>query len=287
MYDINSLVAVNGSYHMQHKVTQSDVDMVNTYIKIIEASRTDHSIQAGDIVEFTCRHGSYYRNGHFERRSMSKENHWNICEQPHIPFINLTTAKNNIICSTSGGAWRDIPSTLKLLGKRNKLFKDWGHCRPCANGAVAFEAEVNVWEFYEPDPLYGEYSTKYYDKHFIHYCADEQGRPLNGSTYIYFGNCFAFTSKADYEAWRDTFKGVEFAGNGPNQTVVFTYKRIEKLIPKAEYDSLGLPTDTRICNGTIKVRVKYDDSAHTITEYRYTNDGSERRGEKPYSLIRQ
>ena len=230
MYTIETLTKINSVYHANHRVQPSDVEKANMYVKIIERSRTDNNIQAGDIVEFIDKHGNYYRNGHIESFGYNCDNEWHICEQPQIPFVNLTDNDNNITCSTSGGAWTNIPSKLTLIGKRKKLFKVWGHCGACANGGLAIEAIVNVWEYKEPHAMYGDYTTKDYDKHYISYCVDEYGRPKDGSQYRYFGNAIAFVTKKDYEVWRDTFRGVEFAGNWPNQTVVFTYKRIEKLI---------------------------------------------------------
>ena len=137
----------------------------------------------------------------------------------------------------------------------------------------------------EPEPLHGDYSTKDYDKYYISYCVDSSGRPKDGE-YRYIGNDIAFRTTADYEAWRNTLRGVEFAGNWENQKVIFIYKRIEKLITEQEYNSLDLPVDTRTCNGTIQVKVKYDDDIHTITEYRYTNSGGEFKNIQPYELAR-
>ena len=166
---------------------------------------------------------------------------------------------------------------------------DWGHCGSCGNGAVTFEAEVNVWEYIHPEPFHGEYTTKFYDKNFISYCADESKKQKSIHPYCYFGNGFAFASTEDYTAWRDTFRGVEFREDGANLWVVFCYKRIEKLISKEAYDALDFPVDTRMCNGTIEVKVVYDDEARTITEYRWTNCGDElaRKRVKPYLLARQ
>ena len=286
MYNIDSLVKLNYSYHTEHKITQADVDMANMRVRIIEESRTDHTIQVGDIVEYTTAHGDFYRNGHFQSYEEA-DDQWYICEQPYVPFISLTTSMDNITCDTSGGAWADIPSKLKLIGKRKKKFKDWGHKGVCGNGSITFEALVNVWEYKEPNPLYGEYTTREYDRQYIHYRLDLLSLKRGSRQYRYYGQDISFATKTEYEIWRDTFRGVELAGHHEAQTVVFTYKRIEKLITKAEYNQLVLPVDTRTCNGTIEVKVCYDDSAKTVTEYRYTNDGCKLWDEKPYRLMRQ
>jgi hypothetical protein len=236
-------------------------------------------------VEYTDEYGTFFENGHFEFGYIYDDK-WNICGQPNIPFIFLTDNKNNIVCSASGGSWADIPAKLKLIGKRKKEFKAWEHFETCSSKGVIFEATVNVWEYKEPNQFHGEYTTKDYDRHYISYCADEQGNPKDASGYRYFGDGIAFFTKADYEAWRDTFRGVEFLGYSPDQTVVFLYKRIEKLVSETKFDNLDLPVDTRMCNGIIQVKVDYDDKNRTVTEYRYTNSGSKHKEAKPYGLIR-
>ena len=287
-YTKETLILINPTYHMTHRIIESDVAMANKYKAIIEASRMDGCIQAGDVVELTTKHGDYYKNAHIEK--MDEESGcWTVCECPQIPFIWPNNTGDNIRCSTCGGLWTSVPGDLKLIGKRKKLFKDWGHCGSCANGAVEFEADVNVWEYAHPEPLYGEYTTKDYSKHYISYCVDERGNPKNGSNYRYQGDGIAFATAEDYAVWLKTFRGVEFQGNWPNQTVVFCYKRVEKLLSCDEYDALDLPTDTRMCNGIIEIKVLYDDVLRTVTEYRCTNSGDtlEQKGIKPYLLARQ
>jgi len=151
-----------------------------------------------------------------------------------------------------------------------------------------FCSGVNVWEYEQPDKLYGGFTTRDRDKHYISYKADKHGQPVDGSQYTYFGDGFAFVRRSDYEAWRDTFRGVEFKGNWPNQTVVFTYKRIEKLVSEDEYNALALPVDTRLMNASIiDVKVEYDDELHTVTEYRYSNVGQPQHKVRDYAIVRQ
>lgn len=272
MYTIESLKTINTGYDRDHRLTQEDVDKANKYVNIIHRSRTDKQIQVGDIIDFTTKHGDYYRNAHVEKYEF-ENNTWSVCEQPYIPFININD-NNDISFSTSGGAWSCVPNNLKLIGKRNKYFKDWGHRGACANGSINFQAEVNVWEYKEDNPLYGEYTTKEWEKHYISYCVDENDNPKNGSQYRYFGNGIAFTTKSDYQAWLDTFRAVEFKGNWPNQTVVFCYKENSHLISKEEWNILDMQMDSRLCNGVNLCKVKYDDENHCIDVYRFSNSSS-------------
>jgi len=66
MYTSESLIKINAAFQETHRIQQTDVDIANDIIKIIEKSRTDDKIQVGDIVEFTTSHGDYYKNAHIE-----------------------------------------------------------------------------------------------------------------------------------------------------------------------------------------------------------------------------
>jgi len=76
---------------------------------------------------------------------------------------------------------------------------------------------------------------------------------------------------------------VEFPGGSQNQVILFLYREAEILISREEWDALDLPLDTRRVNGIIHVKVHYDDVAHLITAYRFTNSGYlERKKLGPY-----
>jgi hypothetical protein len=284
-YTIDTLKGINASYNSEHRITQSDVDKANLYVEIIEGSRSDKKVQAGDIVEFTNKHGDYYGNAHIE--NLNENEKWCICEHPYVPFIGLTDDNKNIYCNTSGGAWDSIPKELKYIGKRLKWFCDWGHWGACANGAIHFQALVNVWEYIENNPLYGDYTTKNYNKNYVSYCVDDKGNPKNDSCYRYFADGIAFKTTEDYKAWIKTYKAAEFKGHWENQTVVFCYKEQEYLLNKNEWDALDLPKDTRLCNGVNLCKVDYDDKNHLIKTYRYSNSGDlDWRKFKEYELAR-
>ena len=283
MYTIETLKQINAGYECDHKISKSDVEMANNYVKLIENSRSDIVPRVGDRVRYTNEYGEYYGGTHIEQVD---DNEVYICERPYVPFIWKNN--NGIGCQTSGGAWGYIPlGQLKYIGKELKTFCDWGYCGACANGAVEFQAEVSVWEYTNPNNRYAPYTTKDYDREFINYVVDEFGKPKNGSNYRYFGDGIAFETEKDYKAWLKTYRGVEIPGVWENQTVVFKYREHNHYITKDEWNSLDYPIDTRMCNGIIFVKVQYDDENHCIHTYRYTNDGSDNwRSHKPYMLAR-
>ena len=266
MYTIESLSSINQRFILAHyRITQSDVDHINNLVALIEGSRKDFPVP-GDMVRLTNKWGEYYPHAHIET---AENKTLYVCECPYIPFVHSSDSK--LCYSASGGAWGyyDV-SKLKLVGKELKYFSDWGHCGPCGDGSIDFQAEVNVWEYVNPDLKYGKYTTKDWDRHFVHWTSktDEFG-------YRYVGEGIAFKTDNEYLAWLATYHGVEFEGsigNTEKTYVVFTYRKDCHYISRQDWDSLPFPTDTRWMNHSI-IPIKYliDDDNHIVHEYRYTN----------------
>ena len=253
-YDIETLKKENGSYDMQHTVTQSDVDKANSYVVLIESSRNSSRPVAGDIVQFTDRHGYYYGNSHIE--SVDKAVY--ICEMPSIPFIR--PAPTGITCNTSGGSWLTMPVELKLTGKKLKTFCDWGHCGACGNGALYFSAEVNVWEYVEPDPLYRDFSTKYWRKLYV-------SQTDKSEHYEYTGDGIAWKNRNELDEFIKKYKGVVFSGNWRNQFVVWCYREKKVLVEPKELEEMNLPDTTILLNGIRPAKMKIDDENKIIIHY--------------------
>lgn len=141
------------SYNHKHGISDSDVEKANRLRLLILNSRDSERSVAGDIM--ICKGpGVEYKSGHIQSGNIN--DYSPICVEPYIPFVNssihLKGANEELSFSTSGGYWFSIPEEkwdrIKYVGKRKKLFKAWGHCGPCADGAFCFEAEVNVWEYF-------------------------------------------------------------------------------------------------------------------------------------------
>lgn len=269
MYNIENLKEINRGY--AHTIVQSDVDMVNNYISIIENSRNENIPQIGDIVEYTTKHGDYYKNGHIDNY-YSDTNNYYICEKPYVPFISLNKDKNNIICSTSGGAWTEVNrNKFKYIGKRLKTFCDWGSWGAGANCAVYFQAMVSVWEYIEEGQKY-PYTTKTHNKYYISILTDEAMKNRN-SNYKYIGDGFAFINDEEFKAWLKCFKGEVFNGNWENQIVVWTYKNIKKhWVDDKEFNQIEGIKDIELCNGNRICKRVYDDNNYTVTTYISNNE---------------
>lgn len=245
-YTIESLKEINENYDNHHGVEQSDVDRANQLVEIIENSRNNTLPQVGDIINFTAESGVYYENAHIQ--SISEEGIY-ISGVPHIPFVSINEPKNNISTSTGGGVWETIPTNLKYISKKEKEFCDWGQCRPCKDGAFDFFAEVNVWEYTKGNP---EFTTKDYDRFAVSIVKRNVLQPYKyilgkGGTYY-----TSFRTDEEYQAWLNTFKGIEREGKSGNK-VVWTYKQEEYCIPIEKYLNIqGAVISSALENDTIQ-----------------------------------
>lgn len=277
MYTLESLSVINLTYCYSHSMTQKDVDTVNSLVETIEKERVGVTTPLpGDIVYFTDRYGQYYDNALPSKLNAFGDGKAEVCYGPYAPVVSMDGGE--IRLSVSGGPFgHHDPAAFAFMGESCRRFAVWGACGPQANGLVEFDARVHLWSYREPNPLYGDYSTKDWDMFYVNY----SNEPKDGSRYRYSVSLpggtrmHAFADDTAYLAWLKTYRGIEFNGAWENQTVVFCYKKVEKLISQKEWDALALPTDTRFINcSTILVKVDYDDFKHVVKEYRYENKGT-------------
>ena len=217
-YTLESLIAVNASYHHEHRVSESDVQKATRIAQVIESTRTDAAPQAGDIVQYTTKHGDYYHRAHIEGMCDGK---LSICEQPSTPFV--VVEEGIVRTNTSGGAWAAIPANLKYIGVTTKKFVAWGHCGPCGNGAFGVIAHVNVWRYTDGNP---EFSTEHHDQFWV-----TRLEQPDGYGYIYhvsqgYSTPYkAFRTDAEYLRWLETIQGVERPSAWPNSKIVWASKQ--------------------------------------------------------------
>lgn len=271
-YNKESLIVINNRYCGSHTIHDSDIDMANAYVNIIEQSRTQEKPRVGDIIEYTSKFGDYYGNAHMENVDTENQTVY-ICERPYVPFVGKSNDENGIFCSTSGGVWHTVPiSELTYIGKRKKTFCAWGSCGPCADGAVEFQAEVNVWQYIEKDNYFisketgKPYTTKDFCRMHIYYVADEYGEPKDGSQYIYFGDGIAWRTDLELQAWLETFKAEVFAFNG-NDMWAWFWKEEQHSVSPEEFDAIDLPEDALINNGLQPCKRLYDEENHVVHTY--------------------
>ena len=144
MISKQDIIDLSFRYNITHRVTESDVREANELQKMVESR--DEVPTPGDVI--ICKGPSkVYNSGHLEREP---KEYSSVCTQPYVPFVFKNIDETDVYFSTSGGYWFSVPDEKILIyrGKREKIFKTWGHCGPCANGAFHFPAVVNVWEVF-------------------------------------------------------------------------------------------------------------------------------------------
>ena len=258
MYTKETLAEINQRFLNSHYfIDEYDVEKANRYVYLLESTRSTATPQPGDIVRYTNKWGDYYAHAHIE--SINEEGGAHICESPYVPFSWADADNKKMLFSTSGGAWGRIETNrMTYVGTEKKTFCDWGHCGPCANGAIDFEATVSVWEFDEHEM---PYTTKTHNKMFIY-----RRKDVDEYGYKYVGDGRAWKDDLELQAWLETVRGEIIPALG-NQTIVWYWKQKEVHVSPAEYEALNLPEDTMICNGSRRCKREYDEENHTVITY--------------------
>ena len=258
-YTKETLTEINNRFCNAHYpgITDSDLALANNYVRLIESTRSNKTPKAGDRIRYTNKYGDYYECAHID---YVEDGVANVCERPYVPFIDKNRNGDGINCSTSGGAWTNIPiNKLTYVGTEEKTFCDWGHDHACRDGAVKFKANVSVWEYNENEQ---PYSTKTHNKMYVYYRnePDKYG-------YRFSGEHKAWKNELEFQAWLETVKGEVFKGNWYNQIIVWYWKQKEVHVSPAEYEALDLPEDTMMMNGLRRCKRKYDEDNHIVITY--------------------
>lgn len=274
-YTQDILMETNPSYHAEHRVTESDVEKANEWVTFIEITRNNKQPEVGDVIQFTNKHGDYYKNAHVEEAGDDLY----ICTEAGVPFVGEIRGK--LYTNTSGGPWTRIPRALTYVGTKEKLFKDWGHCGARGNGAFYFVAEVNVWEYEEADLTY---TTKTHDRFHMSYREKPKKEDMDYRYIITRGGAAhtAFRTKEEYDAWLKTFHGVEKEGHWDNTKIVWTYKQMQLCIPREEYDKAVGTIDTTLCNGDVQECKRVIEGTTITTILPYQHERISLKGEKVY-----
>ena len=254
-YSHETLLPINTLYDQEHCLTQEDVDAANTLVRHIERTRNPLVPQIGDRVRYTTSHGDFYGNALIE--AVRKDGVLSICLCPYVPFVWATA--DGIGCAVSGGPFTDVKATrLKPFGSAPGDFCDWGHCGSCGNGAVRFCAEVPLWEYREPEPLYGDFTTEKWRKVRLH--KDPERR--NGD--LYRGDCISFPTEVEFRKFLSEYEGTVFTASNPKSVIVWCYRDEQKAVPQEEWDALDAPvSQRRLYNASRPVKFVKDHGRHT------------------------
>lgn len=258
-YSRETLLPMNTLYDHEHRLTQEDVDAVNALVRHIERTRNPRVPQVGDRVRYTTRYGDFYGNALIE--AVREGGTLSICLCPYVPFVWRTA--DGIGCSVSGGPFTTVMrQSLKPSGAVLGDFCDWGHCGACGNGAVRFCAEVLLWEYREPEPLYGDSTTEKWRK--ISLYKDTEN--LHGD--LYRGDCISFRTEEEFRRFLSDYEGTVFAALDPKSVIIWCYWDKQTAVSQEKWDALDAPVSERcIYNAPQPVKLIKDHGRHTTVCY--------------------
>lgn len=251
LYTLETLSLLNVPQNEYYGVTMEDVQKVNQLMDFIQKTRSQTTPKEGDLLIYTSKDGSYVHNalvGSFTPLGL------NVAVRPFIPFV--TPVKDGIDCKVKYFTSTYIPvEKIKYVGKDDRIFKIWGHRGVCE---MYFQAEVSVWEYSEPDPLFGDFTTKNWRRLFF-YKMDE------GENCIYKGDFVTFQNQEAFDNYVKTYHGTVFKGRSENDIILWCYQDVVKEIPLEEWNKLKAPTQVRNIWGVpITVKMCKNDANHQI-----------------------
>ena len=258
-YSRETLLPMNTLYDHEHCLTQEDVDAANALVRHIERTRNPFVPQVGDRVRYTTRYGDFYGNALIE--AVREGGTLSICLCPYVPFVWRTA--DGIGCAVSGGPFTVVaPKVLQPAESVQGDFCDWGHCGACGNGAVRFCAEVPLWEYREPEPLYGDFSTAKWRK--ISLYKDTEN--LHGD--LYRGDCISFRTEEEFRRFLSDCEGTMFPVPDSQSVIVWCYRDEQVALPRTEWKALDAPvSERRIYNAPQPVKLVKDHGRHTTVCY--------------------
>ena len=258
-YSLETLLPINTLYDHEHGLTQEDVDAANKLVHHIERTRDPLVPQVGDRVRYTTRYGDFHGNALIE--AVREDGTLSICLCPYVPFVWATA--DGIGCAVSGGLFTVVaPQALHPAGSVPGDFCDWGHCGACGNGAVQFSAEVPLWEYREPEPLYGDFTTERWRKIRLH--KDPERRDGD----LYRGDCIYFRGEEEFRRFLSDYEGTVFSSYNPLSVIVWCYRDEERAVSPGEWDALDAPVaERRLYNAPRPVKLVKDRERHTTVCY--------------------
>ena len=255
-YTLETLLPLNVSYDNDHGLTQEDVDMVNSLVEVIESTRSMHTPKIGDRVVYTQKGGEYHSQALIEKK---RDNQFYVCLDPYIPFV--WESDTDIKVDVSGGPFYYADSEkFKFIGWTEADFKEWGHCGATANGTVRFMAKVPQWTYSEPNPLYGDFTTKDWKKITLR---------KRGEGNLYDSMQIAFRNEDELQEYVKDHNGTICTCSDPTLFVLWCYKRQFEFLPLDEWKKIDAEAvERRLSYRPEQVKIVKDMENHISTFYR-------------------
>ncbi len=119
-----------------------------------------------------------------------------------------------------------------------------------------------MWEYREPESLYGDFSTEKWRK--ISLYKDTECR----SSDLYRGDCISFRTEKEFQMFLSDYEGPAFAAPCPKSVIVWCYRDEQTAVSQEKWDVLDAPvTERRIYNAPQPVKLVKDHGRHTTVCY--------------------
>lgn len=229
-YTIETLQYLNDSYDYGYPVTLSDTDKVNRLIAAIRQERDGHENPvAGDMIEYTSRNGDFFNSAHIGRIT---DKNYEICLSKIVPFCYEN--ENGVGYDIHEGVWTHLNKALPAPACiRTGLFRTWGHTGRCAHGLIYFKTFIRSWKYTEPDPMFGEYTTRNWTKYFISKLPD----PERKGEFTYKGDGFSLYSLTELDRLVEILHGKLFNGIYRNSLILWGYRMVWNLLTEQEWNA--------------------------------------------------
>lgn len=255
MYDLQLLRSMNNPRDFMRKITQEDVLKVNKLVEHIKNTRCNTTPKFGDTIMYTSKHGDFFSKSMIgDPTDIGLSISMNCFCVPVVTPVKDGVESNSLI-----GFSTYVPKNkVKYIGTTERLFQTRGNTKINYIDSLYFKAEVNLWEYEEPDQLYGEFTSRHWRK--IYFYKTELGEEC-----LYYSKSLTFQSEETFERFLKNYHATKFEGLYEGQIVVFCYYDILKEVPADEWEKLNAPIQTRtIWDKPTKVKMCKDDAKHQI-----------------------
>ncbi len=127
---------------------------------------------------------------------------------------------------------------------------------------------VRAWQYTEPEPLYGRYTTRNWSKYHI----NRQPDPEHDGEFFYMTEGFTLYSVRNWTGSTGILHGKLFDGIYSNSLVLWGYHMKWEILTEQEWNR-NKSRNTHILSRKVPVKIITCDDTRTITVYKKNNNG--------------
>lgn len=231
--------------------------IIQSLTQIISASRSQEQPQPGDQIHYTDKYGTYYT----ATVTATNSKKCTIClhTDQAILTIPVATEKEKLQCTCVGGPMIKIPA--KGITYKGPTIQPFTYTSPKVT--FPYHAQVNTWEYNEPDPLYPGFTTKEWYRYTI---KPATSLDTHGNYIRYYTNRgINFKDEKELIDFAARHRGTLFHSPIPEEYILWAYHFTRRRISREDFDTIDSPTYNRSNNDTRSVKFQYDHPAKSYS----------------------